>query len=104
MYHVRFFNITVSVTNIFSKGNGLALGKKILFLYSITTIFAVINGICIANIFGGLFISNDGGDEEEGVDVKLKCPGGEGRVTVDSSGNLICLTSKAVASFNLTEE
>lgn len=99
----RFFNITVSVTKIFSDGKGLALGKRVIQLYFLTTILAVINGICIANAFGTLFSVNDDDDDEEGADIELRCPEGGGKVTMGADGRLFCLLSSDVGSYNLTE-
>lgn len=100
----RFFNITVSVTKIFSDRKGFALGKKAIQLYFLTTLLAVINGICIANTFSGLFSPTDDDDDEEGADVELRCPEGAGKITMDEAGRLFCLPTHDVVSYNLTDE
>jgi hypothetical protein len=93
----------VSVTKIFSDGKGLSLGKKVAQLYFLTTMLAVLNGVFIAMLFGGLFTSNNDDDDEEGADIELICPAGVGKVTVDASGQVLCLRKDAMASLNLTE-
>jgi hypothetical protein len=100
----RFFNITVSVTKIYSDGKTSTLGKRFAALCLTTSLLAVINGVCVANIFGALFTSHTvDDDDEEGAEVELKCPDGMGKVTVDSSGRLICLQDYQLESLNIPD-
>lgn len=102
----RFFNITVSVTKIYSDGKTSTLGKRFAMLCMTTSLLAVLNGVCVANLFSSLFTSQTvDDDDEEGAEVVLKCPEGVGKVTVDaSSGRLFCLLNDPpVSSQNISD-
>jgi hypothetical protein len=83
----------------------------------ITTLLAVLNGIVISNIYSSLFTSIKGDEDDgssialhllslksslDGVQVGLICPKSFGKLTVDSTGNVICLPVGDVDSYNLT--
>lgn len=101
----RFFNITVSVTKIYSDGKTSTLGKRFAMLCITTSILAVVNGVCVANLFSSLFTSKIvDDDDEEGAEVELRCPEGVGRVTVDpTTGRLFCLLNSLLPTYNLSD-
>mmetsp|Transcript_10806 Transcript_10806/g.16437 ORF Transcript_10806/g.16437 Transcript_10806/m.16437 type:complete len:570 (-) Transcript_10806:236-1945(-) len=101
---MMFFNISVSVAQIYGEGGAGSLGKKVLKFYLLTTVAAVMNGIAMANIFASLFTSDSDEDDDDGVDVEFKCPKGFGKITVDSSGNVLCMPTDSTASYNISHK
>lgn len=99
----RFFNITVSVATIHYDGKTSTLGKRFVSLFMTTALLAVINGVCIANLFGSIIDSSNAHDDDQGPEVGLQCPEGMGKVTVSTGGRLICLQAGQLARFNVTD-
>ena len=91
------------MTKIYSDGKTSTLGKRFAALCVTTSILAVLNGVLIANLFSRLFSTNEVDDDEEGSEVKLDCPQGVGRITMDSYNRLICLLDEGRESLNLTK-
>jgi Na+/H+-dicarboxylate symporter len=54
---MMFFNISVSIAQIYGEGNAGSLGKKVIKFYLLTTLLAVMNGIIMANMYSSLFTS-----------------------------------------------
>lgn len=116
-YFIRFFNITVSIAEISRDGIAGTLGKRVVFLYSLTTILAVTNGCIMAVAFSSL-LSKQSTDDDDGnsitfnlfliflffilmlfvifielggVKIELLCPKSFGKLSVLSSGALQCV-------------
>jgi hypothetical protein len=102
----RFFNITVSIADIYRDGAAGTLGKKVLYFYFISTLLAVTNGCLMSISFSSLLSSNKNDDDDGGVGIELLCPKSYGKLSVLSSGIIQCLTndddSTTNASSNIT--
>ena len=61
---MMFFNISVSIAEIYGSGSAGSLGKKVIKFYLLTTLLAVANGIIMANMYASLFTSTAEGDDD----------------------------------------
>jgi hypothetical protein len=87
----RFFNIIVSIADIYREGAAGTLGKKVLHFYFLTTMFAVTNGCIVATAFSSLLSNNSDDDDDGGVDIELLCPKSFGKLSVLPSGVIQCI-------------
>lgn len=87
----RFFNITVSIADIYRDGEAGRLGRKVLYFYTLTTFFAVITGCLISVAFSPLLSKNIEENDDEGVDIELLCPKSFGKLSLLPSGSIQCV-------------
>jgi Na+/H+-dicarboxylate symporter len=101
---MMFFNITISVVDIFGSGNATSIGKRAIGLYALTTLLGALQGIAVANIFSFLLDSDQGlTDDDDGVKITMKCPKDLGIMTVDADGSMLCVHHNELKShYNLT--
>lgn len=64
---MMFFNISVSIAQIYGEGSAGSLGKKVIKFYFLTTVLAVLNGIIMANMYAGLFKTEDEDDDDGNI-------------------------------------
>lgn len=70
---MMFFNISVSIAQIYGDGSAGSLGKKVIKFYLLTTLLAVMNGIIMANMYASLFTSEKE-EDDDGCYIFLFCP------------------------------
>ena len=100
---MMFFNIVCSIYDVFGSGSAGSLGKRAIWLYTLTTVIATIEGILMANIFSSLLESDNGeSDDDDGVKVSLVCPEDEGIITVLNDGSVLCIPHDQLDSYNIT--
>jgi Na+/H+-dicarboxylate symporter len=90
----RFFNIIVSIADIYRNGAAGTLGKKVLYFYFLSTLMAVTNGCLISVAFSSLLSSKSNDDDDGGVGIELLCPKSYGKLSVLTSGIIQCLPNE----------
>lgn len=102
---MMFFNIVCSIYDVFGSGSAGNMGKRAIWLYTLTTIIATIEGIIMANVFSSLLESDDGySDDDDGVKVSLVCPEDEGMMTVMTDGSILCIPHEELNSYNVSSK
>jgi L-cystine uptake protein TcyP (sodium:dicarboxylate symporter family) len=102
---MMFFNIVSSVVDIFGSGSAGNMGKKALWLYTLSTVLATIEGIVFANLFSS-FLDSDKGltDDDDGSKISMACPKELGVLTVQPDGTLFCIPHDSLSALNLTSK
>lgn len=101
---MMFFNIIASVYDIFGSGNAGSIGKRAMWLYTLTTVIATIEGIVIANLFSSLLVNEDNDDDDDGVKISLVCPEEEGMMTVTTDGSILCIPHEDLRLYNISDK